>query len=75
MAGGTDQLVEGDDHAGLEQGHQLLLHTRHQWFGSRSGWIEDFSLIQIRIDPDFFADPDPDFKNPDPNPSINKPFF
>ena len=24
------------------------------------------------MDPGFFADPDPDFKSPDPDPSINK---
>ena len=28
--------------------------------------------IQIRMDPGFFAEPDPDFKNPDPDPSVNK---
>ena len=28
--------------------------------------------IRIRMNPGFFADPDPGFKSPDPDPSINK---
>ena len=32
--------------------------------------MEKISVFQIRMDPDFFADPDPGFKSPDP--SINK---
>ena len=34
------------------------------------GWIMDRSVFRIRMDPGLFADPD--FKNPDPDPSINK---
>ena len=30
------------------------------------------SVFRIRMDPGFFADPDPDFRNPDPDLSINK---
>ena len=28
------------------------------------------AVFRIRMDPGFFADPDPDFKNPDPDPSV-----
>ena len=31
------------------------------------------AVFRIRMDPGLSADPDPDFKNPDPDPSINKP--
>ena len=36
-------------------------------------YLSYLSVFRIRMDPGFFANPDPDFKNPDPDPSINKP--
>ena len=33
-------------------------------------WVTGIKLVfRIRMDPSFFADPDPDIKNPDPDPS------
>ena len=49
---------------------QMFLTPRPESFYFCAGIA---AVFRIRMDPGFFADPDPDFKNPDPDPSINKP--
>ena len=34
--------------------------------------LQKKTVFRIRMDPGFFADPDPGFKSPDPDPSIKK---
>ena len=43
-----------------------------RWSSESDDDLKPVFRIRIRIDPSFFADPDPGFKSQDPDPSIYK---
>ena len=50
-----------------EAGQNSMLHHVPQQYTPWSELTQYFTVFRIRMDPGFFADPDPDFKNPDPS--------